>query len=171
MFDGAIYIVMRYCQYNDGSSVVPMLMSQAMAQTKPLHKEQYESLAAFRYALRTFLHFSEEAAHAVGLTPQQHQALLAIRGFPGRDRITIGELAERLRLRHHSAVGLIDRLVTEKLVVRIPSPDDGRQVLVALSKRGEKTLEQPSAAHHDQLQAIGPELTTLIERLSRSDIS
>ena len=142
-----------------------------MAPAKPLRKEQYESLAAFRYALRTFLHFSEEAAHAVGLTPQQHQALLAIKGFPERDRVTIGELAERLRLRHHSAVGLIDRLVTEKLVVRMPSPDDGRRVLVALSKRGEKMLEQLSTTHRDQLKAIGPELAALIERLSYGDSS
>jgi DNA-binding MarR family transcriptional regulator len=142
-----------------------------MAQDKPLRKGQYESLAAFRYALRTFLHFSEEAAHEVGLTPQQHQALLAIKGFPGRDRITISELAERLRVRHHSAVGLIDRLVAENLVLRKPSPDDGRQVYVTLSKRGEKMLEKLSATHRDQLKLIGPELAALIARLSANEIS
>lgn len=144
-----------------------MLTSELMAQLKPLDKAEYEALAAFRYALRSFLHFSEEAANEVGLTPQQHQALLAIKGFPGRERITISELAERLRLRHHSAVGLINRLVVERLVVRMPSPDDGRKVLIALSKRGEKILEQLSATHRDQLKIIGPELADLIRRLSQ----
>ena len=76
-----------------------------MAKTKQLSKSQYELLAAFRYALRQFLHFSEEAARAAGITPQQHQALLAVKGFPGRDCVTVGELAERLQLRHHSAAG------------------------------------------------------------------
>ncbi len=129
-----------------------------MAQEKPLDKAEYEALAAFRYGLRSFLHFSEEAANGVGLTPQQHQALLAIKGFPDRDRITIGELAERLRLRHHSAV------------VRMKSPDDGRQVLIALSRHGEEILEQLSAAHRDQLKIIGPELSDLIRRLSQGYI-
>lgn len=141
-----------------------------MAQEKPLDKAEYEALAAFRYGLRSFLHFSEEAANGVGLTPQQHQALLAIKGFPDRDRITIGELAERLRLRHHSAVGLINRLAVEKLVVRMKSPDDGRQVLIALSRHGEEILEQLSAAHRDQLKIIGPELSDLIRRLSQGYI-
>ena len=90
-----------------------------MAKTKQLSKSQYEMLAAFRYALRQFLHFSEEAAHAAGITPQQHQALLAVKGFRGRDCVTVGELAERLQLRHHSAVGLVDRLVAEGLMVSL----------------------------------------------------
>ncbi|MEO6753630.1 MAG: helix-turn-helix domain-containing protein, partial [Chthoniobacteraceae bacterium] len=84
-----------------------------MAARKRLSKSQYEVLAAFRFALRRFLRFSEDAATAAGITPQQHQALLAIKGFPARDRVTVGELAERLQIRHHSAVGLIDRLVAE----------------------------------------------------------
>lgn len=141
-----------------------------MIRQKTLCKEEYESLAEFRYGLRAFLHFSEEAAQEVGLTPQQHQALLAIKGFPGRDRITIGELAERLRLRHHSTVGLINRLVAEKLVMRRPSPEDGRQVLIALTSHGEKILEQLSAVHRDQLKIIGPELADLIRRLSDCDV-
>src|SRR5665811_983767 len=106
-----------------------------MAKTKQLSKSQYELLAAFRYALRQFLHFSEEAARAAGVTPQQHQALLAVKGFPGRDCVTVGELAERLQLRHHSVVGLIDRLVLEKLVARAPSAQDRRQVLIELTRR------------------------------------
>src|ERR1039458_6961028 len=106
-----------------------------MAKTKQLSKSQYEMLAAFRYALRQFLHFSEEAAHAAGITPQQHQALLAVKGFPGRDCVTVGELAERLQLRHHSAVGLVDRLVAERLMARSPSARDRRQVYVQLDRK------------------------------------
>jgi len=133
--------------------------------TKPISKTQYEALAAFRYALRRFLHFSEQAAHEAGLTPQQHQALLAIKGFPGRDQVTVGELAERLQLRHHSTVGLIDRLAVEKLVVRTPSTQDHRQVFVQLTSLGETLLARLSTAHHRQLQRIGPELGQLLQRL------
>lgn len=135
-----------------------------MADSK-LSKTQYETLAAFRYALRRFLHFSEEAAEDAGLTPQQHQAFLGIKGFPGRDRITIGELAERLQIRHHSAVGLVDRLVSERLIVRQESTEDRRQVYVQLSSRGEKVLEKLSASHREQLRRVGPELGELLRRL------
>ncbi len=137
----------------------------AMAETKTLSKSQYETLAAFRYALRRFLRFSEKEAKTAGITPQQHQALLAIKGFPGRDSITVGELAERLQLRHHSAVGLIDRLVVEKLVLRERSEGDSRQVFVRLAERGEKVLERLSAAHRKQLKQIGPELALSLSRL------
>src|SRR5580704_6134705 len=99
-----------------------------MARSRQILKSQYEALAAFRFALRRFIRFSENAAQAAGITAQQYQALLAIKGFPGRDTITVGELAERLQLRHHSAVGLIDRLAAEKLVVRLPSAEDRRRV-------------------------------------------
>jgi DNA-binding MarR family transcriptional regulator len=141
-----------------------------MSRPKLLTKAQYESLAAFRYALRKFLHFSEAAAQATGITPQQHQALLAIKGFPGRDQITVGELAERLQLRHHSVVGLIDRLVLEKLVARVPSKSDRRQVQVKLTRRGEETLEKLSALHREQLKRIGPELSRLLEQLQGNEL-
>ncbi len=137
-----------------------------MAKTKQPSKSHYEMLAAFRYALRQFHHFSEEAAHASGITPQQHQALLAIKGFPGRDCVTVGELAERLQLRHHSAVGLIDRLVAEKLVARAPSALDRRQVFVQLTRRGENVLERLSAAHTEQLKRMGPELILRLKQLA-----
>lgn len=138
-----------------------------MARPEKLRKAQYETLAAFRYALRRFIHFSETAAETAGITPQQHQALLAIKGFPERDCVTVGELAERLQLRHHSTVGLINRLVLEKLVARTPSNEDRRQVLIKLTGRGEKTLGKLSALHHEQLKRIGPELSQLLERLNR----
>ena len=131
-----------------------------------LGKAQYETLAAFRYALRKFIHFSEAAAQSAGLTPQQHQALLAIKGFPGRERITVGELAERLQLRHHSAVGLIDRLVVDKLVARTPSVADRRQVFIELTSRGEEILEKLSTIHRKQLHLIQPELSRLLGELN-----
>jgi DNA-binding MarR family transcriptional regulator len=138
-----------------------------MPKSGSLSNSQYETLAAFRYALRQFIHFSDQAALGAGVTPQQHQALLAIKGFPGRDSITVGELAERLRLRHHSAVGLVDRLVSEKLMIRQPSSEDRRQVLVSLTERGEKILEKLSSVHREQLRQIGPEISHLLERLHR----
>lgn len=140
-----------------------------MAKPQTLRKAQYETLAAFRYTLRRFIHFSETAAAAAGITPQHHQALLAIKGFPGRDCVTVGELAERLQLRHHSVVGLVDRLVVGKFVVRSHSAEDRRRVLIRLTPRGEKTLEKVSAMHREQLKRIGPELSLLLERLATVD--
>jgi DNA-binding MarR family transcriptional regulator len=143
--------------------------SRVMTRNKQLLKSQYEMLAAFRYALRQFSRFSEQAAQTAGITPQQHQGLLAIKGFPGRERVTVGELAERLQLRHHSAVGLIDRLVVEKLVARVPSAKDRRLVFVQLTRRGEYVLEKLSSAHSKQLKRIGPELNLLLKRLAGVD--
>ena len=137
-----------------------------MPRSPKITGEQYETLAAFRYALRKFLSFSESAARAAGITPQQHQALLAIKGFPERDQVTVGELAERLQLRHHSTVGLIDRLVQEQLVSRTPAREDRRQVLIQLTRHGEETLENLSALHREQLKRIGPELRQLLEELA-----
>lgn len=137
-----------------------------MATRKRFSKIQYEHLAAFRYALRQFMHFSEAAAGRAGVTPQQHQALLAIKGFPGREEVTVGELAERLQLRHHSAVGLLDRLVDLKLVRRATAPDDRRRVLVRLTTAGETLLDRLSASHHEELRRIGPELRERLEMLS-----
>ncbi|HVY23950.1 MAG TPA: MarR family transcriptional regulator [Steroidobacteraceae bacterium] len=135
-----------------------------MKQTKTLRKADYETLAAFRYVLRRFIHFSEEAAKTVNITPQQHQALLAIKGFPGRDRVTIGELAERLQLRHHSVVGLVDRLARDKLVVRAPGKDR-REVLVQLTDRGEQILADLSYIHRTELRQISPKLKLLLQEL------
>ena len=138
---------------------------RVMAKQKPLVKSEYETLAAFRYALRQFIHFSEGAAHSAGITAQQYQALLAIKGFPERESVTVGELAERLQLRHHSAVGLVDRLVAEKLVVRLPSAEDRRRVLIQLTLRGQKILEKLASVHRQQLKQIGPGIRQLLERL------
>ncbi len=133
--------------------------------TPLMSDEDYQALAAFRYALRQFLRFSEEAARRGGVTPQQYIALIAVRGFPGRDRLTVSELAERLQIRHHSAVGLIDRMVAQGLIVRQPGGADRRQVFVTLTPRGAEVLEPLAAAHRDQLQRIGGDLQQILDRL------
>jgi DNA-binding MarR family transcriptional regulator len=126
---------------------------------------ELEALATFRYALRQFLHFSDEAARAAGLTPQQHQALLSVQGFPGRARVTISELAERLQIRHHSAVGLVNRLVALGLLRREASAADRRQVYVRLTPAGAKVLHTLSAAHRAELRRLGPQLSKLFGEL------
>ena len=131
-----------------------------------LSKAEYETLASFRYALRQFLRFSEEAARSLGIEPRQHQALLAVKGFPGRDRITISELAERLQIRHHSAVGLVDRLVAHGLLARETAAGDRRQVYIMLTEHGETVLEQLAATHKEELRRLGPEIHALLDRLS-----
>lgn len=136
-----------------------------MASTAPITKSHYEMLAALRYALARFLHFSQEAARAAGLTPQQHQALLAIKGFPGRDAASIGALAERLQLRHHSVVGLVDRLVRRQLVRRVSSPLDRRRVDLELTARGESLLRRLSTSHLRELRQHGPELHRLLAKV------
>jgi DNA-binding MarR family transcriptional regulator len=135
-----------------------------MAVKPKVSRRDYEMLAAFRYSLRQFLRFSEEAAHAAGLTPQQHQALLAIKGFPQRDYVTIGELAERLQITHHSTVGLVDRLEKQKYLRRAQAAQDHRKVYVKLTAKGEKILENLSAEHREQLRRISPQLKPLLEK-------
>lgn len=142
------------------------LMKQPNKQPRALRKADYETLAAFRYLLRRFIHFSEEAAKAINITPQQHQALLAIKGFPERDQVTIGELAERLQLRHHSVVGLVDRLEKEKLMARKPG-NNRREVLVELTERGERVLADLSHIHRAELKKLGPKLKLLLQTLDQ----
>ena len=127
-------------------------------------REDYEALAEFRYLIRRFLEFSENAARGAGLAPQQHQALLAIRGFPAGRAVAIGDLAERLRIRHHSAVELVDRLSRAGLVVRSPDPGDQRRVLVSLTDLAEIHLASLSAAHLEELARIGPALRRILAR-------
>ena len=118
----------------------------------------YRELAQFRYEIRRFLQFSENAARQYGLEPQQHQALLTLKGLPPGTLPTVGELAMRLFLKPHSAVGLVDRLEEGGLVTRKPSPVDARQVLVALTRRGEAVLRKLSVVHREELRESGPRL-------------
>lgn len=129
-----------------------------------LTKSEYEALAAFRRALRQFATFSAEVARKAGLTPQQHQALLAIKGAPGRQALGIGEIAEALCLRPHSAVELVDRMAELGLVRRQADAEDHRRVWVGLTAAGEDMLGRLSAEHLRELQAIGPGLARMLER-------
>jgi DNA-binding MarR family transcriptional regulator len=130
-----------------------------------LSKSEYEMLAAFRYQLRQYVHFSNLAAQAAFLTPRQYEALLAIKGFPGRDAITVGELAGQLQIAHHSAVGLVDRSVEQELLVREQGSDDRRQVFVRLSERGENVLEKLVEMHRREVRRLGPRMEFLLESL------
>lgn len=129
-------------------------------------KEDYETLAEFRYALRCFLRFSEDAAESAGLTLQQHQALLFIIGYPEREQVTIGELAERLQIRHHSAVGLVDRLEEQGLVERIHKSEDRRQVFICLTDKGTGVLKSLASKHQEELRHLGPQLCNMLEQIT-----
>jgi DNA-binding MarR family transcriptional regulator len=125
----------------------------------------HESLAEVRYQIRRFLHFSEQAARDAGLEPQQHQLMLALKGLPEGTRPTVGELAERLQIKHHSAVELINRLAAAGFVCRHQADADRREVLVALTPKGEKVLRELSVHHRAELRKRGP---VLIEALQRA---
>jgi DNA-binding MarR family transcriptional regulator len=127
----------------------------------------YRSLADLRYHIRAFLGIREEAARAAGLEPQQYLLLLQLKGLEGRGAPTIGALAERLHVRHHSAVELVDRLVARKLVTRRRARADRRQVLVALRPAGEAVLERLAAHSLRELQTAGPALVAVLNRLVR----
>lgn len=132
-------------------------------------RADYEALAEFRYLLRCFLEFSQEAAQNVGLTPQQHQALLAIKGSPSSGVMVIGDLAERLRIRHHSAAELVNRLEEADLVKRDRDTNDRRRVVVRLTDRSERLLEALSAAHLDELRRVGPMLEGMLSLIRRDN--
>ena len=127
----------------------------------------YSALGEFRFRIRRFLHFSELAARQEGLEPQQHQLLLAIRSLEGADPPTIGDLADHLLIRHHSAVGLIDRMEERGLVNRFRSPRDRRQVRVRLTARGEEKLDRLSIIHRTELRNSGPALVEALDGLLR----
>lgn len=135
-----------------------------MTDDDDLTDADYAALAEFRYALRQFMAFSERGAAEVGLTPQQHQALLAIRGA-SPVAVNVGYVAARLSLKPHSATGLIDRLETLALLTRHPSPDDGRQALLRLTPKARALLRKLSQTHRDEVVRIRPLLKELLERL------
>lgn len=128
-----------------------------------LKVSDYQALAEFRYRIRCFLRFSERAAREAGLEPQQHQLLLALKGLPEGKKPTIGVLAERLQLKHHSAVELVDRLEERGFVRRYRDRSDGRQVLVRITESAQATLQELSIHHLSELQSIGPELVRMLD--------
>lgn len=130
-------------------------------------KSDYETLARFRFEVRKFLHFSEQAARDQSLTPQQYQALLAVEGTPGRDSISVGELAEQLQVTAHSAVGLVNRLQNAKLIERHTPPEDRRRVLVSVTPLGRSLLERLASEHRRELKTAGPMLVRLLQQVER----
>jgi DNA-binding MarR family transcriptional regulator len=127
--------------------------------------DEYQALAEFRYQIRRFLRCSEAAARAAGLEPQQHQLLLAVRGLPDGSRSTIGNIAERLQIQHHSTVELVDRLVKRGWVQRRRDGTDRRQVMLQLTARGEKVLRELSVHHEEELRNLGPQLVSALRRM------
>jgi DNA-binding MarR family transcriptional regulator len=130
----------------------------APRQGRDLPPAIYRSLSEFRHQVRRFLRYSEEAARAHGIEPQQHQLLLAVKGLPKGKNPTIGELAERLQIKHHSTVDLIDRLERSGRIVREHGTKDRREVLVRLTPEGERILRALSVEHQVELTKVGPKL-------------
>jgi DNA-binding MarR family transcriptional regulator len=127
----------------------------------------YEALAEFRYHIRRFIHFSEQVAHLSEIEPQHHQLLLAAKGFRGQpgEGPTVGYLAERLQIRHHSAVELIDRMASRGLVERLHGERDRRQVIISLTRYGDRILKKLSADHIRELRVTGPALVAALEAI------
>ena len=123
------------------------------------------AMAELRYQIRRFLRFSENAARKAGIEPQQHQLLLAVKGLPKKLKPTIGVLAERMQLQHHSAVELVDRLVDRGFLLRLRATDDRRQVLVKLTHDGEEFLKKLSMHHLEELQSSGPKFVKILQGL------
>ena len=138
------------------------------AAARDVSQAGYRQLAEFRYRIRQFLHFSEEAARVNGIEPQQHQLLLAIKGLPEGARPTVTALSSRLCLRHHSTVELINRLVERGAVTRRHSEEDRREVLVELTAHGEHLLRSLSVLHWQELQNSGPVLSEALQAVVQS---
>jgi DNA-binding MarR family transcriptional regulator len=124
----------------------------------------YEALAELRYQIRRFLSFSEQAARSAGLEPRQHQLMLGLKGLPASKRPTIGELAERLQIQHHSGVELVNRLARSGYIKRARGGEDRREVLLALTPKGEKVLRKLSLHHRAELRMAGPALVKALRR-------
>ncbi|WP_287815725.1 MarR family transcriptional regulator, partial [Pseudomonas sp.] len=128
-----------------------------------LDKSDFETLSEFRYQLRRFLRFSEEAVQAHGVTPQQYLLMLHTQGFPGRDWASVGELAERLQMVPHGAVALVKRCEALGLVQRQRSVEDRREVQVSLTAQGVEVLEKLAFLHREELKSAGSRLRVPFE--------
>ncbi len=132
---------------------------------KKLTLSDYQALAEFRYQIRQFLHFSEQAVKKAGVERGQYQLMLAIKGIPAGVRPRIRDLADRMEIRHHSAVELVNRLEARGFVRRSRAHDDRREVLLALTPKGEKVLGQLALHHHEELRSAGPQLVAALRRV------
>ena len=134
--------------------------------TSHLHPDDYEALANFRYAMRKFLSFSKRTLAAkADLTPEQYEALLALKAFSGSAGLTIGELGERLQVRHHTAVSLVNKLEAGGLVVRERGVEDRRHVYVRLTGTGSRVLGQVALVHRQEMRLRSPEMIDALLRL------
>jgi DNA-binding MarR family transcriptional regulator len=131
-----------------------MQVVKGRASRPPLAKAEFEALAEFRYQLRRFLRFSEEVTRESGITPLQYQLMLQIKGFPGRDWATVGELAERLQAKHHGVVALVSRCESLGLVQRQASASDLRRVEIRLTPEGERCASRLARLHRDELASL-----------------
>jgi DNA-binding MarR family transcriptional regulator len=134
---------------------------------KKLTLSDYQALAEFRYQIRRFLHFSEQVIKQAGLERVQYQLMLAIKGMPQGVRPRIRELANRMQVRHHSTVELVNRLEASGFVHRTRALDDRREVLLALTSKGERVLGELALHHRDELRSAGPELVAALRRIMR----
>ncbi|MDA8254585.1 MAG: MarR family transcriptional regulator [Betaproteobacteria bacterium] len=128
-----------------------------------LKKQEFETLSQFRYQLRRFLRFSEQVTRQHGITPLQYLLLLHIKGFPGRNWATVGELAERLQAQHHGVVALISRCETRAWVRREQGRTDRREVEIHLTAAGERMVAKMAQLHRDEL--LNPEGSFLLPQL------
>lgn len=136
-----------------------------MSTHEELSLADYRALAEFRYQLRRFMHFSEQVTREIGLEPQQYQLLLALKGLPEGRNATVGDIAERLQLRHHSTVELIDRLVEHGLIERNRDKTDQRRVLINLTTHGEEVLKKLAVLNRTELQSTGPALVKALNEV------
>lgn len=136
-----------------------------MTSPDPLSRRDYQALAEFRYALRVFLRFSEHAARTSGITPAQHQLLLAVKGWREDTSPMVSDLAERLQLKTHSTVELVQRATGAGLVEAAADANDGRRHLVRLTPTGESLLASLSLEHRDELRRFRTEMTDILREL------
>jgi DNA-binding MarR family transcriptional regulator len=133
-----------------------------------LTQQDYHSLASLRYLLRKFLRFSKHLTSAnAKLTPEQYEALLALKAFSADDGLTVGELSERVQVKHHTAVSLTDRLASRKLLTKRRGSPDRRYVYVKLTPAGAKLVTTLAAAHRREIRKHAPEMVKSLSRLKK----
>jgi DNA-binding MarR family transcriptional regulator len=127
--------------------------------------QDFQSLSEFRYNIRRFMRASEQILRPAGLKPQHYQLLLQIKGLPNGTQATIGEVAERLQIQHHSTVELVDRMSARGLIRRKRASEDRRQVLLELTPKGEKMIRELAHLHREELRNTGPALVTALRKV------
>jgi DNA-binding MarR family transcriptional regulator len=136
-----------------------------MASRDEFNLQDYQALAEFRYNIRRFMRASEQILRPAGLKPQQYQLMLHIKGLPEGQQATIGDIAERLQIQHHSTVELVDRMTARGLIRRKRAGEDRRQVLIELTPKGEKILREMASLHRDELKSSGPALVGALRKV------